>query len=96
MSRGSAFFDEVAGGTDPAMLREAGDLAATVLVRGAVERAAPEHRTPVAGPRAHILPAPRVPDDDVHWLRVTPHTVSGRRISARPGTEWSWGIGALM
>ena len=24
MSRGSAFFDEVAGGTDPAMLREAG------------------------------------------------------------------------
>ena len=37
MSRGSAFFDEVAGGTDPAMLREAGDLAATVLVRGARE-----------------------------------------------------------
>lgn len=37
MSRGTAFFDEVAGGTDPAMLREAGDLAATVLVRGARE-----------------------------------------------------------
>jgi len=37
MSRGSAFFDEVAGGTDPAMLREAGDLAATILVRGARE-----------------------------------------------------------
>lgn len=37
MSRGSAFFDEVAGGTDPATLREAGDLAATVLVRGARE-----------------------------------------------------------
>ena len=37
MSRGAAFFDEVAGGTDPAMLREAGDLAATVLVRGARE-----------------------------------------------------------
>lgn len=37
MSRGSAFFDEVAGGTDPAALREAGDLAATVLVRGARE-----------------------------------------------------------
>ena len=37
MSRGSAFFDEITGGTDPAMLREAGDLAATILVRGARE-----------------------------------------------------------
>ncbi len=32
---GDAFFDEIVGGADPAQLREAGDLAATVLVRGA-------------------------------------------------------------
>jgi hypothetical protein len=37
MTPGGGFFAELAGGTDPAMLREAGDLAATVLVRGARE-----------------------------------------------------------
>ncbi|KRE97465.1 hypothetical protein ASG76_01715 [Nocardioides sp. Soil774] len=37
MTPGDGFFAEIAGGTDPAMLREAGDLAATVLVRGARE-----------------------------------------------------------
>ncbi len=35
MTPGGGFFAEIAGGTDPATLREAGDLAATVLVRGA-------------------------------------------------------------
>ena len=35
MTPGAGFFAEIAGGADPAMLREAGDLAATVLVRGA-------------------------------------------------------------
>lgn len=35
MTPGAGFFVEIAGGADPAMLREAGDLAATVLVRGA-------------------------------------------------------------
>jgi len=37
MTPGAGFFAEIAGGTDPALLREAGDLAATVLVRGARE-----------------------------------------------------------
>ncbi|HEY0643332.1 MAG TPA: hypothetical protein VGD39_07935 [Nocardioides sp.] len=37
MTPGDGFFAEIAGGTDPALLREAGDLAATVLVRGARE-----------------------------------------------------------
>ncbi|WP_253943016.1 MULTISPECIES: hypothetical protein [Nocardioides] len=37
MTPGDAFFADLAGGADPAMLREAGDLAATVLVRGARE-----------------------------------------------------------
>ena len=37
MTPGDGFFAEIAGGTDPARLREAGDLAATVLVRGARE-----------------------------------------------------------
>ena len=66
----------------------------TVLVRGRAERSTGDPR-PV-GQRAHILPAPRVPDDDAHWLRLTPQTIEGWRTSARPGTEWSWGIGALM
>ena len=35
MTPGSGFFTEIAGGADPAQLREAGDLAATILVRGA-------------------------------------------------------------
>jgi hypothetical protein len=35
MTPGDGFFAEIAGGADPAVLREAGDLAATVLVRGA-------------------------------------------------------------
>ncbi|CAM3856809.1 hypothetical protein [Nocardioides zeicaulis] len=35
MTPGDAFFAEIVGGADPARLREAGDLAATVLVRGA-------------------------------------------------------------
>ena len=34
---GDAFFDEIDGGADPALLREAGDLAATMLVRGAAQ-----------------------------------------------------------
>ena len=37
MTPGDGFFADIAGGTDPAVLREAGDLAATVLVRGARE-----------------------------------------------------------
>ena len=37
MTPGDGFFAEIAGGADPARLREAGDLAATVLVRGARE-----------------------------------------------------------
>ncbi len=35
MIPGGGFFAEIVGGTDPAQLREAGDLAATILVRGA-------------------------------------------------------------
>lgn len=35
MIPGGKFFAEIAGGADPAQVREAGDLAATVLVRGA-------------------------------------------------------------
>lgn len=35
MTPGDAFFAELDGGADPALLREAGDLAATLLVRGA-------------------------------------------------------------
>lgn len=35
MTPGGGFFAEIAGGADPAQVREAGDLAATVLVRGA-------------------------------------------------------------
>ncbi len=42
MTPGEGFFAEIAGGTDPALLREAGDLAATVLVRGARESHDPE------------------------------------------------------
>lgn len=41
MTPGDGFFAEIAGGTDPALLREAGDLAAAVLVRGARESADP-------------------------------------------------------
>ncbi|MDT0185374.1 hypothetical protein Q9S36_34830 [Microbacterium sp. ARD31] len=37
MTPGDGFFAEIAGGTDPARVREAGDLAATILVRGARE-----------------------------------------------------------
>lgn len=32
---GAAFFEDITGGADPAAIREAGDLAATLLVRGA-------------------------------------------------------------
>ncbi|HEU4336477.1 MAG TPA: hypothetical protein VFR45_04125 [Nocardioides sp.] len=35
MTPGDGFFADIVGGADPAQLREAGDLAATVLVRGA-------------------------------------------------------------
>lgn len=35
MTPGDGFFAEIVGGADPARVREAGDLAATVLVRGA-------------------------------------------------------------
>jgi hypothetical protein len=35
MTPGDGFFAEIAGGADPAKVREAGDLVATVLVRGA-------------------------------------------------------------
>ena len=35
MTPGAGFFAEIVGGADPAQVREAGDLAATILVRGA-------------------------------------------------------------
>ena len=37
MTPGGGFFDDIVGGADPAQVREAGDLAATILVRGARE-----------------------------------------------------------
>ncbi|WP_318152188.1 hypothetical protein [Nocardioides hwasunensis] len=37
MTPGAGFFADIVGGADPAQVREAGDLAATVLVRGARE-----------------------------------------------------------
>ncbi|WP_245734517.1 hypothetical protein [Nocardioides exalbidus] len=37
MTPGDGFFADIVGGADPAQVREAGDLAATVLVRGARE-----------------------------------------------------------
>ncbi|GAB3022807.1 hypothetical protein GCM10011376_28500 [Nocardioides flavus (ex Wang et al. 2016)] len=42
MTPGGGFFAEIAGGADPAQVREAGDLAATVLVRGARASEDPE------------------------------------------------------
>lgn len=42
MTPGDGFFADIAGGADPAQVREAGDLAATVLVRGARESDDPE------------------------------------------------------
>ena len=42
MTPGDGFFADIVGGADPAQLREAGDLAATVLVRGARESGDPE------------------------------------------------------
>ena len=42
MTPGDGFFDEIVGGADPAQVREAGDLAATMLVRGARESDDPE------------------------------------------------------
>jgi hypothetical protein len=35
MTPGDGFFSDIVGGADPAQVREAGDLAATILVRGA-------------------------------------------------------------
>ena len=35
MTPGDGFFSDIVGGADPAKIREAGDLAATILVRGA-------------------------------------------------------------
>src|SRR5690349_3688371 len=42
MTPGDGFFADIVGGADPAQVREAGDLAATVLVRGARESHDPE------------------------------------------------------
>jgi hypothetical protein len=42
MTPGDGFFDEIVGGADPAQVREAGDLAATILVRGARDSDDPE------------------------------------------------------
>ena len=42
MTPGDGFFDEIIGGADPAQVREAGDLAATILVRGARDSDDPE------------------------------------------------------
>ena len=42
MTPGDGFFDEIVGGADPAQVREAGDLVATVLVRGARDSDDPE------------------------------------------------------
>ena len=42
MTPGDGFFAEIVGGADPAQVREAGDLAATILVRGARESDDPQ------------------------------------------------------
>ena len=42
MTPGDGFFSDIVGGADPAHVREAGDLAATILVRGARESDDPQ------------------------------------------------------
>lgn len=76
MTPGGGFFAEIAGGADPAQLREAGDLAATILVRGARE----EHDPGLAERIVHLA--------DSEGLETLAEVWSGAPADTLAGSLW--------
>ncbi|MEO5831785.1 MAG: pyridoxamine 5'-phosphate oxidase family protein [Nakamurella sp.] len=68
----------------------------SVLIRGVAEEMTAAHHPKLIERTARTGLQSWVPGDDLRWIRIIPHGISGRRITARPGSEWSWGIGGLM
>ena len=76
MTPGGGFFAEIAGGADPAQLREAGDLAATILVRGARQ----EHDPGLAERIVHLA--------DSEGLETLAEVWSGAPADTLAGSLW--------
>ena len=76
MTPGDGFFADIVGGADPAQVREAGDLAATVLVRGARESGDPE----LAERVVHLA--------DTEGLETLAEVWSGAPADTLAGTLW--------
>ena len=73
MTPGGGFFAEIAGGADPAQLREAGDLAATILVRGARD----EHDPGLAERIVHLADSEGLETLAEVWSGAPADTLSG-------------------
>jgi nitroimidazol reductase NimA-like FMN-containing flavoprotein (pyridoxamine 5'-phosphate oxidase superfamily) len=52
----------------------------SVLVRGLAEEVTTEHRATLIERTKEVAAEPWAPGDHGHWMRLIPHTVTGRRI----------------
>lgn len=68
----------------------------SVLVRGQAEELTPEHSAAIAERTAATGLEPWAPGPEFHWVRIIPHGISGRRISAGKDNLWDLGAAAYM
>lgn len=70
----------------------------SVLVRGQAEELTDRHSEEIRERTESSPLQPWVPGAELHWVRIIPHGMTGRRISVPPGAEedWAYGIGAYM
>ena len=52
----------------------------SVLIRGLAEELTPQHRTEVIARTKEAAVEPWAPGEHGHWLRLIPHSVTGRRL----------------
>lgn len=74
---GAGFFEDITGGADPAALREAGDLAATLLVRGVREREADRTDHELADRVVHLADTEGLETLAEVWSGAPADTLSG-------------------
>ncbi len=68
----------------------------SVLVRGLAEEMTAAHHPRLVEQTRGTGLQPWVSGDDLRWVRIIPHGISGRRLGEDPADEWAWGIGGLM
>lgn len=69
----------------------------SVLVRGLAEEVTPDHDAGIVGRTRATGLEPWAPGEDFRWVRIIPHGISGRRITAEEAPfDWHLGTAAYM